>query len=156
MTLSCSTVTNKCVNSYYLSRESFFIDNWRSSHLQKKLLYQFGVVEFGTNEGGAKGSVDYAMSEDFWNQGIMAEAVRAVLRWAFQTLPALQSVQSAAMTVNPASTRVQEKGGMTLVRREQCKWEKFEEPVDLVVCMITREEWMTTNKHPNATSESAR
>jgi RimJ/RimL family protein N-acetyltransferase len=130
MTLSCSTVTNKCVNSYYLSRESFFIENWRSSHLQKKLLYQFGVVEFGTNEGGAKGSVDYAMSEDFWNQGIM--------------------------TVNPASTRVQEKGGMTLVRREQCKWEKFEEPVDLVVCMITREEWMTTNKHPNATSESAR
>jgi ribosomal-protein-alanine N-acetyltransferase len=104
-----------------------------------------GVVEFGMNEDGAMGSVGYAMSEDYWNQGIMTETIIAVLGWAFQNLSSLQCVQSTARTANPASTRVQQKCGMSLVRRDHRKWDKFEEPVELAVCMITREEWMTAN-----------
>ena len=105
-----------------------------------------GVVEFGTQDNGARGSVDYALSEEYWNQGIMTEAVRAVLDWAFQTLPGLNSVSSSAMTANPASTRVQEKCGMQFVRREYRKWKKFAEPAELAVCMVTREEWRAANQ----------
>jgi len=105
-----------------------------------------GVVEFGTSDGGARGSVDYAMSEDFWNQGIMTEAVRAVLDWAFRSLPDLDNVSSSAMTANPASTRVQTKCGMQFVRHEHCKWEKFAEPVELAVCAVTRETWKAANQ----------
>lgn len=102
-----------------------------------------GVVEFGTEDNGARGSVDYALSEEYWNQGIMTEAVRAVLDWAFQTLPGLNSVSSSAMTENPASTRVQEKCGMQFVRHEHRKLEKFAKPVEQAVCMVTREEWIS-------------
>ena len=104
-----------------------------------------GVVEFGTHDNNTRGSVDYALSEEYWNQGVMTEAVRAVLDWAFQTFPGLDSVSSSAMTANPASTRVQEKCGMQIVRREHRKWDKFDEPVEMAFCSITREEWKAAN-----------
>ncbi len=104
-----------------------------------------GVVEFGVKDG-CTGSVDYALSEEYWNHGIITEAVCAVLDWAFGTLPKLKSVSSSAMTANPASTRVQQKCGMQLVRHEKAKWEKFDEPVELAVCGITREEWKAANQ----------
>lgn len=100
-----------------------------------------GVVEFGVGADGATGHVDYALAEEFWNRGFMTEAVRAVLQWAFSSIPDLERVQSSAMTANPASTRVQEKCGMVLVRQERQKWQKFPEPVELALCEITREKW---------------
>ena len=99
-----------------------------------------GVVEFGMPDG-VTGAVDYALSEEYWNQGIMTEAVRAVLDWAFCTNPKLGSVSSSAMTANPASTRVQQKCAMRLMRHESRKWDKFDAPVQLAICAITREEW---------------
>lgn len=105
-----------------------------------------GVVEFGTQDHGTKGSVDYALSEEYWNQGIMTQAVQAVLAWAFRTFPDLAAVSSSAMTANPASTRVQQKCGMSFVRHDRCKWDKFEEPVELAVCVITREQWLAANQ----------
>lgn len=99
-----------------------------------------GVVEFGMLDEQTA-SVDYALAEQHWNQGITTEAVRAVLGWAFHAVPSLMSVSSSAMAANPASTRVQEKCGMQLARREQQKWEKFDTPVELVFYSISRDMW---------------
>ena len=99
-----------------------------------------GVVEFGVRDG-TEGSVDYAVAEPYWNRGIMTEAIRAVLDWAFQTHAQLRTVSSSAMTANPASTRVQVKCGMKLLRLERMAWAKFDHPVELAVCAISREEW---------------
>ena len=104
-----------------------------------------GVVEFGIKDG-TTGSIDYALSEQYWNQGIMTEAVRAVLSSVFRTHPTLKSVLSSAMTANPASTRVQQKCGMKLLRYEYQNWTKFGEPVEMAVCTISREEWQAANK----------
>jgi len=104
-----------------------------------------GVIEFGITDKNI-GSVDYAMSEDYWNQGIMTEAVRAVLGWGFRTHPALTAVRSSAMTANPASTRVQQKCGMKQQRIACETWAKFDEPVELALCAISREEWMGENE----------
>ena len=41
-----------------------------------------GVVEFNIKDD-TSGSIDYALSEPYWNQGIMTEAVQAVFSWAF-------------------------------------------------------------------------
>ena len=100
-----------------------------------------GVVEFGLQESATRGSVDYALAEEHWNRGIMTEAVRAVLDWAFKATPTLEEVTSGAMAANPASTRVQEKCGMRRVRLERETWEKFADPVEIAICRITREEW---------------
>jgi len=106
-----------------------------------------GVIEFGTQDDGKKGSIDYAMAEEFWNQGIMTEAIRSVLDWAFRSISALNMVSSSAMTANPASTRVQQKCGMKLLRHECGNWEKFPEPVELAICAITREDWYSSDSY---------
>jgi [ribosomal protein S5]-alanine N-acetyltransferase len=104
-----------------------------------------GVIEFGVGDG-VTGSVDYALSESYWNQGIMTEAVRVILGWAFRTHASLKTVSSAALKANPASTRVQLKCGMKLLRVEQETWNKFDHPVELAVCAISREEWEAADR----------
>ena len=105
-----------------------------------KLSNVIGVVEFGLREATV-GTVDYALAEPYWNQGIMSEAVRFVIDWAFQSHAALDSIISAAMIANQASTRVQQKCGMKAERTEFQTWSKFKEPVELSVCTIARIDW---------------
>jgi len=40
-----------------------------------------GVIEFGTR--GEKGGADYSLAEEYWNRGIMTEAVKAVIDWGY-------------------------------------------------------------------------
>jgi len=63
-----------------------------------------GVVELDIRERRSA-SLDYALAERYWNQGIMTEAVRALLDWAFRTYPTLESLHSSALKPPPASSR---------------------------------------------------
>ena len=66
-------------------------------------------------------SLTYCLHEAAWGQGYATEAVRALLRWAFDTLD-LHRVQAEADTRNAASARVLEKLGFTRegTLREDC------------------------------------
>lgn len=97
----------------------------------------FGVIEFGVK--GNVGSIDYGMSEEFWNQGLMTEAVQSVLNWAFAAHPNMAQVRTAAMTVNIASRRVMEKCGMRHVETVREHIKKFAEPVEQAVYAVSRE-----------------
>lgn len=99
-----------------------------------------GIIELGQYDE-SYAAVDYGLSEDYWNQGIMTEAVQAVIDWAFNNIPNLQAITSAAMTANPASTIVQQKCGMTIRRKEEQKWPKFDKPVEVAISSITKAEW---------------
>ena len=101
-----------------------------------------GEIEFDITDG----TVDYALSEQYWNQGIMTEAARAVINWAFSNNPKLDRISSSAMTANPASIRVQQKCGMRILRNTKQSWDKFDEPVELAICVITRNEWELANQ----------
>jgi ribosomal-protein-alanine N-acetyltransferase len=103
-----------------------------------------GVIEFGTR--GEKGGVDYSLAEEHWNQGIMTEAVKAVIDWGFNTYPELHTISSSAMTVNRRSSRVMEKCGMRYEQRIKEKYEKFEELVDVDVYIIDRSIWAKRQK----------
>ena len=104
-----------------------------------------GVVELDITDG-ITGSVDYALAEKYWNQGIITEALRAVMDWAFHTYETLDRIRSSAMTANPASTRVQQKCGMKLQRIEHQTWPKFDDPVELAICSISRDEWAAASQ----------
>jgi len=99
-----------------------------------------GAVEFSISEDTA-GTIDYALGEEHWNQGLMTEAATAVLDWAFRTYPLLEQVTSAALTINPASIRVMEKCGLVFQQYDREKWEKFEGEVTLAVYSISRAAW---------------
>lgn len=98
-----------------------------------------GIIEFGTRE--EKGGVDYSLSEEYWNQGIMTEAVQAMIDWGFSNHPKLQTISSSAMTINRGSTRVMGKCGMIFQKNVQEKWEKTGMLTDLSVYIIYREMW---------------
>lgn len=55
--------------------------------------------------------VGYSLSRDYWNQGIMTEALRAVIAFGFDTLR-LNRIEAQHETDNPASGRVMAHVGM--------------------------------------------
>jgi ribosomal-protein-alanine N-acetyltransferase len=99
-----------------------------------------GAVEFGVKDG-LGGSIHYALGRQYWNRGLMTEACRAVLGWAFRSHPGLAGVTTSAIVANRASRRIMEKCGMQFQRTIREKWEKFPHPVELAVYSIDRERW---------------
>jgi len=67
------------------------------------------VVSFNEEVGSVH--VGYCLSRKFWGQGIMTEALKAVIDFAFNTLGA-QRVEARHDTNNPASGAVMRKCGM--------------------------------------------
>lgn len=72
-----------------------------------------------------QGEIHYILAEEFWNQGLMTEAVNAVLDWANNSYPQLQKVSSNTAGVNIGSRRVLEKCGFQVVNRRYVRWQKF-------------------------------
>ncbi len=99
-----------------------------------------GIVDFGLRDA-TTGAVHYALAEEHWNKGLMTEAVRAVLDWAFGAYPKLKTVTTSAVTVNIGSRRVMEKCGMSYLGCIREKWDKFDDPVALAVYSISRATW---------------
>lgn len=102
-----------------------------------------GSVEFGLGDGET-GSIHYALAREHWNKGLMSEACKAVLDWAFRSHPGLQRVTTAAVAANKASTRVMEKCGMEFQKTVTERWEKFEKRVALAVYSLGRGQWEST------------
>lgn len=59
----------------------------------------------------ARAEVAYALSRKYWRQGLMTEAVRAVVAFGFRTMQ-LMRIQAVCEVENVASARVMEKVGM--------------------------------------------
>jgi len=60
--------------------------------------------------------IGYWLSRSHWGQGIMTEAIAAILRYGFDVI-GLQEVSAWVMDDNPASVRVLEKNGFVYDRR---------------------------------------
>jgi [ribosomal protein S5]-alanine N-acetyltransferase len=88
----------------------------------------------------ARIEIGYAISRAYWGQGIMTEAVRAVIDLGFRNM-ALNRIQAMCLPENVASARVMEKAGMryegTLRQYLLIKGE-FR---DLKMYSILRDEW---------------
>ncbi len=96
-----------------------------------------GAVEFGLSSPEV-GSVHYVLGRPYWGQGLMTEAVEAICTWAFEALPALLEIRTAAVEDNVGSIRVLEKCGFARVGTTVEHWEKQSEPVRLAIFSRTR------------------
>ncbi|WP_168121518.1 GNAT family protein [Paenibacillus sp. HB172176] len=70
----------------------------------------------------AKAELAYAMSNEFWNQGLMSEIARRLIRFAFDELHLIR-VEARCHPDNIGSFRVMEKAGMQLegrIRKALC------------------------------------
>ena len=89
--------------------------------------------------------VGYSMSRDYWNQGLMTEALGAVLRAGFTKLN-LHRIEAQHEVDNPASGRVMEKCGMKYegcVRGRLFNKGKY---VDVALYAVLREDYFGTSR----------
>lgn len=102
-----------------------------------------GIVEFGLGDG-MEGTVHYALAAEQWNRGLMTEACRMVLAWAFDAHSGLERVTTSAVVDNRGSTRVMEKCGMTFREIVEEQWSKFDKPTRLAVYSVDRAAFSAT------------
>ena len=76
---------------------------------ERKLIGTIGFM--WVNEEFRSAEIGYSMNRAYWNRGLMTEALRVLLRYAFGTLR-LNRVEAQHETGNPASGRVMQKAGM--------------------------------------------
>ena len=93
-----------------------------------------------TLERSGSGTLGYGLGTEHWGQGIATEAVREVVRYAFEELR-LHRVQAWVFANNAASQRVLEKVGFSYegVLREKVAW--GDTRVDDKVFGLLRHEW---------------
>lgn len=78
------------------------------------------------------GQFDYAIGFDQWGKGLMTEAGRAVIDWAFANLPTLERFQAFCIAENRGSRRVMEKCGLEFEGMRRKAMAVKGRPVDLV------------------------
>ena len=74
----------------------------------------------------ARAELGYALSREYWDRGLMPEAVRAIISFGFGRM-GLNRIEARCIAENSASARVMQKAGMTcegtLRQRERIKGE---------------------------------
>ena len=82
-----------------------------------------GFVQFFLLEIN-KAEIHYILAEEFWNRGLMTEAIYSVLSWACDVYPQLKTVGSHATEINVASCKVLEKCDFEIVNRRCVRSQK--------------------------------
>ncbi len=115
------------------------IASWGIVHKgDSKLIGTCGFISWSPHH--ARAEVAYALSRKYWGQGLMPEAVQAVIAFGFRTMQ-LNRVQAICEIENVASARVMEKVGMTFEGRLR-EYMFFKEHYrNLKMYSILREEW---------------
>jgi ribosomal-protein-alanine N-acetyltransferase len=99
-----------------------------------------GTIDF-VQDSESRGHIDFALARPYWGKGIVTEAARGVLDWAFRRLPLLREVRSGGLSRNIGTMRVLEKLGFTERARTNVHGPpKFPEgPLEATHFSLTRE-----------------
>lgn len=132
------SLLSKWINEYSDSKTYHWIIELKS--ISQAIGYIYLKNEVEANDAV---SVHFALSRKYWNQGIMTEACKGVIDFAFSIL-GVQKVMSSHHVDNPASGRVQQKSSMRYVKTIHSQ-----EPVcgDYCYYEITRDDWELKPKH---------
>ncbi|MCX7842078.1 MAG: GNAT family N-acetyltransferase [Clostridia bacterium] len=74
-----------------------------------KIIGTIGFVEYDARN--FSGTIGYALSKEYWGKGIMTEAVKRVIKFAFEDMK-LNRVEAVHVPENEGSGRVMQKAGM--------------------------------------------
>ena len=94
------------IRQYRAGQPSTFVIVWNEN---RKAIGTIGFMWVNTDHRSAE--VGYSLARDYWNQGIMTEALRAVIAFGLDTLR-LHRIEAQHETDNPASGRVMAHVGM--------------------------------------------
>ena len=120
----------------YKSREIIVWGIFHKEH--NKLIGDCGFINRSRKQ--ARAEMDYFLSKEYWNQGLMTEAVKETTRFGFEAL-GLNRIQAICEVANVSSARVMEKAGMQFegVLRNYIRYNG--RPLDMKMYSIIRSEW---------------
>jgi ribosomal-protein-alanine N-acetyltransferase len=110
----------------------------------QKLIGTCGFITWLSHH--ARAEIAYALSRKYWGQGLMTEAVRAVVSFGFRTMQ-LNRIQAVCEVENVASARVMEKVGMVfegILREYMYSKQHYR---NLKMYSILRKEWDVSLAH---------
>ncbi|MBO4229908.1 MAG: GNAT family N-acetyltransferase [Clostridia bacterium] len=109
---------------------------------EMKMIGSCGFTSF--DDDNSSGEIGYVLNPDFWGQGLMSEAVTAVLGFGFERL-GLHRIEAKVMLENVRSRRVLEKCGMTYEGTHRDAMLVKGEFRTISVCAMLREEFAANN-----------
>lgn len=125
----------------YLQRQyrSHAPSSWCIEHLATgKVIGTIGLMWWSQEHSSAE--LGYSLSQEYWNQGLMTEALEEVIRYCFQELD-IHRLEAQHECTNPASGRVMEKAGMHKEGLLRGRLRNKGRYVDVCLYAILREDW---------------
>ncbi|MBZ5567386.1 MAG: GNAT family N-acetyltransferase [Acidobacteriia bacterium] len=117
---------------------------WGMEHLADKVVIgTCGMFEVQAQH--ARAEIGYAVGRKYWGQGLMTEAVGAMLAYGFNTL-GLNRIEARCDVENTGSWRVMEKVGMKLEGVLRQNIFLHGRPRDAKIYAILRKEWRGTSQ----------
>ena len=110
------------------------------------------IGSIGLHDSSPKGDIvydrelGYVLAEEKWGQGLMPEAVRAVIGYAFETMR-INSLAVSHSPFNRQSQKVIEKSGFRYQKRIEKSWKRFDgETLDEEVYLMTADDYAEQKK----------
>ena len=123
-----------------------FINNKKTFALELdgKVIGSFGIENYMEEEfpelDGLRGrSIGYVLSKDYWGQGLMPEAVKAVQKYLFDEL-GFDFLVVSHYVWNGQSRRVIQKSGFQYLKTIQLQT-RYDTTEDTLVYLLHKEEW---------------
>ena len=95
---------------------------------------------FRYEEGSGRAEVGYVLGRQYWRQGLMSEALAALVGSAFQTLQ-LRRLEAEVDPLNQGSRRLLEKAGFTPEGLLRKRWVDKGVAHDTIIYGLLRDEW---------------
>lgn len=131
-------LTRELLEAWCADYENSNVYNW-AIELDGEAIGSIGVANFSDRSEWAE--LGYCIGYDFWNKGIMTEAVGAVIGYLFREI-GVNRISILHAVKNPASGRVAQKCGLTY---EGTKREYFKaasgELLDIAEYAILKKDW---------------
>ncbi len=135
-------VTKQILEAWCADYEKTDAYNWAMEY-NGTLIGGVSVVQF--DEQSERVELGYCMGVEFWNKGLMSEAVKAVIGYLFAEI-GVNRIEISHAVKNPASGRVAQKCGLVF---EGTKREFFKnlagEFLDISVYSILSRDWKKTS-----------
>ena len=103
----------------------------------EQVIGDISIVKMDEDDSSCE--IGYVLGKNYWGQGLMTEALKAVLNFCF-TQAGFQKVKARYASLNPASGRVMEKAGMSYLKTVANGVERKGYLADLIYYQVNRED----------------
>ena len=104
-----------------------------------RLIGDCGFIKWEVSQ--ARAELDYLLSREYWNRGLMTEAITEVIHFGFERMQ-LSRIQGICEIANVASARVMEKAGMRFEGVLRSYIQHDGKALDMKMYSIVRKDWI--------------